>query len=285
MFRARAFPIACLIGLLSSPAAAQENSAASPLAAVPATAPSAQDRIAAPLVSDVTILGGALGVDSGIKDRIFGGVVVNYYSGDLGLHADVQAIDREEDGVFGAVGASFSLGDHLRPRVMIGTSTNNDFILPTLYLSGEVQYFPVVGGSTIITPSVAYRRYADESDELLPALDVVQYFNIPGDKGGYYAARVRGLVSITSAADNGYGIGAGIQTVRNSGFSAGLYGEAGRLVYDTRVGIDAASNYYVLRPSAGIRIGKRNELFIRGEYADTGFYKISGGLIGLKFGL
>jgi hypothetical protein len=234
--------------------------------------------------SNVTAYVGALGLDKGFHDRSYGGFFYNQYFGSVGLHADVVSVSREKDSTFAAVGLSWDAGPMLRPKIMLGTSTDNPDIHPDEYASLQVQIRPTPDSRTIVTPSLTYRHFRTGAQEIMPGLDGVYYFSVPSDVDGYYVVQAGGNVSINGHNNtDGYTVGAGLQTVRSNGVSFGVYAEGGRMVYDALIGAGIKTDFYSIRPSIGLRFNPEWELFARGEYTHTGIYEIRGGLIGLKF--
>jgi hypothetical protein len=232
----------------------------------------------------LTVYAGDLGVDKGFHDRAYEGFFYNQYFDGVGLHADVVSVQREEDSTFGAVGVSWDAAPMLRPKIMIGTSTDNTDIHPDQYASLQVQIRSSSDPRTIITPSLTYRHFRTGADEVMPGLDGVYYFSVPSDMDGYYVAQAGANVSINRQGNaEGFTVGAGLQTVRSNGLSFGGYAEGGRMVYDALIGNGAKTDFYSVRPSIGLRFTPEWELFARGEYTHTGFYDVRGGLIGVKY--
>lgn len=253
--------------------------AAAAALAIPAAAQAQQERGDAQR-SNASIYLGYANVDEGFDDRVYAGAFVNAYSGDIGVHGDVVLVEREESAAFGSVGVSFSIAEGVRPRLTAGTSTDNDSILPELFLSAALEVRPAQGW--IVTPSLSYRDFRSGGEELAPSVEVARYFNIAGDSGGYYVAQLRGRVSFNSSDEDGYSISGGLQTVRSNGLSFGATVEFGKITYDSVVGIGVRTDLFAVRPNVGYRFSDRHEIFLRGEYADTDFYTVSGLLVGLK---
>lgn len=234
--------------------------------------------------SNVTAYAGALDLDKGFHDRSYEGFFYNQYFGSVGLHADVVSVSREKDSTFGAVGLSWDAAPMLRPKIMLGTSTDNPDIHPDQYASLQVQIRPTPDSRTIVTPSLTYRHFRNGGQEVMPGVDGVYYFSVPTDVDGYYVVQAGASLSINRhSSDNGYTVGGGLQTVRSNGVSFGAYAEGGRMVYDALIGAGAKTDFYSIRPSIGLRFNPEWELFARGEYTHTGFYSIRGVLIGLKY--
>lgn len=227
---------------------------------------------------------GALSLNNGFHNRTYEGFFYNQYFNGLGLHADVVSVQRETDSTFGAVGLSWDASPGIRPKFMIGTSTDNRDIHPDAYASLQVQIRSASDSRTIVSPSLTYRHFRSGAEEVIPAIDAVYYFSLPSDMDGYYVAQAGANVSMSRRARaDGYTVGAGLQTVRSNGVSFGGYVEGGRLVYDALLGTGLRTNFYSIRPSIGLRFNPNWELFARGEYTHTDFYEIRGGLIGIKY--
>ncbi len=251
-------------------------------AAVIAAAP---DVAAAKEKSSVTAYAGILSLDKGFGTRTYEGGFVDVYANDkLGLHADIVDVQREENALFASVGASWAFNSHVRGKVMVGTSTDNLNILPDQFGSFSLQIKPGTNSGWVVTPGIAYRHYRNGNRDTLGSLAVAKYFNIAGDKHGYYVVQA----SVTTTFQrNGRAMGSGslgIQTVRASGVSFGVTGEAGSLVRDPVAGPVGSGEFYAIRPSLSVPLVKGVEVFARGEYADTNLYTAKGGTTGLKVG-
>jgi len=262
--------------------------AAAILATIPAAA-SAQTTNApqttpkTPLQSTVSVYGGFTSPTDGYDDRFYAGANMDQYVGDLGVHVDVSGVTREQDGLFASIGLSKTVASGVRGKLAFGSSTDNRNILPQYF--GLAQLRIEAGRKTVLTPAFAYRHFRTGVDEYLPSLDVAHYFTVAGDKNGYYVAQGRAAVAILPGR-TAPSFGAGVTTVRNSGFSAGIYAEAGRLSYANLIDIGAPgvnSPFFAIRPSVGARISARTELFVRGEYSHNDFFDTRGAMVGLKF--
>lgn len=243
---------------------------------------SAPQALADKLQSDATVYVGTASVTDGFHDRQYAGAFINNYSGDFGFHADVSYVDREEDGLFAAVGFSWQASDNWRPKLMVGSSTDNFSILPEIFVALSAQYKSDGDNGWTVTPSFTYREYRNNGDEFMPAVDFNKYFSA-GDTSGYWVLQGRVALSFNNSHDTGYTIGGGIQTVRNNGLTAGLYLEGGKMTYDSIIGIGVETDYWAIRPSIGYRFSSAHEVFIRGEFADTDFYSVQGVMVGTKF--
>ncbi len=239
--------------------------------------------------STVSLYGGAYSASNGYSDRQFAGLFADLHTGKLGLHGDFVGVFREADAAYGALGLSYRLTDSVRPKLMIGTSTDNRNILPDLLVNGSVELKPAKG--VVVTPSVTYRRYRTGGKETAPGVAVARYFDFAGDHDGYWVAMAEGLISFNSSDRNGYLVRAGLQTVRKSGVSLGLNGEFGRMTYLSVLGgspsapplaANVASRLWSVSPSVGYRFGNK-EIFVRAAYIDTQFYTLKSGTLGIKF--
>ena len=219
---------------------------------------------------------------NGYENRYFEGIMIDKYVDDrLGIHFDAAAVQREQDGVYAAIGASYRITDGVRVKGMFGGSTDNRNILPEYYGYGQVQ---IQSGKSVFTPSLAYRHFRTGMTEYQPAADVAHYFSIPGDSGGYYTLQARAAYAI-HPGKNAPSFGAGITTTRKSGLSLGIYAEGGRLAYANLVDIGAPgvdSPFWSVRPSIGYRLTPRIEIVARAEYSRNDFFSTRGAMLGLK---
>ena len=255
--------------------------AACALSALASTAVSAQTT-PAPNESVATVYGGYNSPTGNYQDRYYGGVTLDKYVGDLGVHVDAAAISREEDGVFASVGLSHTLVDGVRGRFAVGGSTDNRSILPKYYGMGQLRFD--AGAKSSITPSLSYRKYRTGVDEYQPAVDAVTYFSLPGDANGYFALQARGAYAIHRGKDAPSG-GLGITAIRKGGISLGVYGEYGRLAYANLADVGAPgidTSFYAVRPSVGFRLNRSIELVARGEFSHNRYYETRGILVGFK---
>lgn len=237
--------------------------------------------------STTTTYVGAYNVSNGYENRTVVGNFTNLYTGNFGFHTDVAYVNREENGLFGAVGASLALNDAVRIKAMGGTSTGDVTILPSTFLTGSVQLKPAKG--LVITPDVTLRKYRTGGREVSTGVQVAKYFNIAGDTGGYYVAQADGGLSFIKDTDkDGWRLGLGLTAVRNSGLSLGINGNVGYMAYDvvaTGGALPVRSKTKGVGASIGYKVAGNTEVFVRGSIADTKFYTVTGGMLGLKFGL
>ncbi|HEX2560224.1 hypothetical protein [Phenylobacterium sp.] len=244
----------------------------------PAAAASAEEQ------STVNVYAGSASVSDGYEDRDYIGAYLAVFGDGVGFHADVSSVSREEDATFGAVGVSWDATESLRPQLMVGTSSDNFNILPEVFASAQLRYKPAGAEGWVITPRLTYRSYRSGGEEVQPAIDVVRYLP-PADASGYWVLQGGAALSLNSSDENGYSVSGGVQTVRANGLTAGLAGEAGKMTYDSLLGIGVESDFWALRPSLGYRITPKHEIYLRGEIAETDFYDVQGLLLGLKLGL
>jgi hypothetical protein len=235
--------------------------------------------------SSASVYVGALSLDKNLGTRQFAGGFADVYVDDkLGLHADIVEVQREENALYASVGASFMLSKNVRPKLMVGTSTDNTAILPDQFVGLTVRITPGTNSGWVMTPGIAYRHYRNGDRDTLGSLAVAKYFKLPIDSHGYYV--VQGSVT-TTFQRNGRAMGSGslgLQTVRSSGVSFGVTGEAGALVRDPIAGQTGSGEFFAIRPSLSVPIVRGVEIFARAEYADTTLYTAKGGTTGVKLG-
>jgi hypothetical protein len=233
--------------------------------------------------SHVLAYAAMLDPDGSLQTRSYQGAFVSIYTeANVGLHADVVHVDREENATFLSGGVSIPLNEHVRPRLMIGTSTDNRAILPDLYSSLSVEIKPGHNSGWIVTPGVAYRHYRNGFSETIGSLGVVRYFVGPWDQGGYYAAQVTVSGSVSSNDNVRGSISAGIQTVRRSGVIIGINAEGGTLVSDPARASEFRGRYFALHPNISVPVVPNLSIIARGEYVDAELYDALGGLTGIK---
>ncbi len=233
--------------------------------------------------ANATFYGGGLALNKGFTNRYFGGVFANQYVDGLGIHLDVNDVAREQNAAFAALGISWQVAPGIRPKVMLGSSTNNSDIAPETYASAQVQIRPTSDTRTIITPSVTYERFRNGGSETTPGVDAVYYFSIPSDMNGYYVLQAGANVGFNNTHSDSWTVGGGLQTVRANGLSFGAYADGGHMVYNAILGVPGEqTDFYSIRPSIGFRFTPEYEVFVRGEYTHTGFYDATGGILGFK---
>ena len=159
--------------------------------------------------SSVSVYGGALSVSDGFEDRSFVGAFIDHYSvAGLGTHGEVSFVSREEEATFFAGGLSYGTSESLRPRIMVGTSSSNQNILPEFYLRGALEIQTAPSEGLLATPAVTFRSYRNGVEEIVPGLDVAYY--LPPISGQTYGViQVIGSIAFVSPGDNvGFEVGA-----------------------------------------------------------------------------
>ena len=236
--------------------------------------------------SSAAVYAGALSVDSGFDDRYFGGGYIDHYlDNGLGVHAEASGVSREESAGFFAGGFSYALNDSVRPKVVAGSSTSNDDVLPEFYFRGSVDVRSDSELGLVATPSVTYRKYDNGTKETVPGLDLAIY--LPSfANGSYVVAQAIGKVMFVDPGDNtGYEVGGGASLVNPDFGSLGIVVTGGEMAYDSVLVANAASienDFVSVRPNLGLSLSDDVEFFVSGEYTHTDFYDIVGGFAGLK---
>ena len=110
---------------------------------------------------------------------------------------------------------------------MLGTSTDNQAILPDLYGSISIEIKPGNQSGWIVTPGIAWRHYRSGFSETIGTFGVVRYFDVPWDRGGYYAAQIAVAGSISSNDNVRGSLSGGLQTVRATASSPASMPRAG----------------------------------------------------------
>jgi hypothetical protein len=219
----------------------------------------------------------------GSDTRVYAGGMADIYTDrGLGFHGDIVTVDREEDATYFAGGLSYAINDHIRPKFMIGTSTNNQAVLPDLFLQGSVRIKPGDNSGWVITPGVAYRHYRDGKHETVGSVQVAKYFSIPGDSNGYYVAQAGAETTIEASNPARFAATAGFSTVRKSGVIIGIAGEAGTLFRDPIAGNNFRGRFFAIRPSLELPLFPKFSVITRGEYIDTQLFNAVGGSAGFR---
>ncbi len=258
----------------------------------PPPAPPAVEEISAPappnsLKGDIQVSGGAYAVDSGFSDRAFVALQGSLYDeSGFGVHVDTSHVQREEEAVFFAAGLSYAISPSVRAKLMAGTSSDNDGILPELYINGSatVDFGPQAG--LVLVPELIYRSYRNGVEEVQGQATINKYF-APFQDGSYLVGSVSGSVNYVTPGDNvGWEAGASLLHVRPRYMSMGLGAVAGSSAYDNQLGtasIGVRNDYVGVRPSASMYLSPDVEVFVRGEYLWTDFYDLAGGFAGIKY--
>lgn len=258
---------------------------------LPPPPPPAQT-IAAPapqpaLKGDMQVTGGAYAVDSGYSDRAFVALQGSLYDETgFGVHVDTSHVQREEEAAFFAAGLSYAVTPSTRLKFMAGTSTDNDGILPELYLNGSatVDFGPQAG--VVVIPELIYREYRNGVEEVQGQMAINKYF-APFKDGSYIVGSLTGSVNYVSPGDHvGWEVGASVLHVRPRYMSMGLGVVTGSSAYDNQLGllsIGVRNDYTGVRPSVSLYLSPDVEVFARGEYLWTDFYEMAGGFGGIKY--
>lgn len=266
-------------------------SAAADLLPPPPPPPAGEEGVvvapASPLKGDIQVSGGAYAVDSGFSDRAFVALQGSLYEeGGFGVHVDTSYVHREEEAAFFAAGLSYAISPSTRAKLMVGTSSENDGILPELYVNGSatVDFGPQAG--VVVVPELIYRSYRNGVDEVQGQATVNKYF-APFQDGSYLVGSVSGSVNYVTPGDHvGWEAGASLLHVRPRYMSMGLGAVAGSSAYDNQLGaasIGVRNDYVGVRPSASMYLSPDVEVFVRGEYLWTDFYELAGGFAGIKY--
>ena len=237
--------------------------------------------------SSFTLYGGAAAVNEGFEGRVYTGALLDHYlENDLGLHAEVSGVFREEDAAFFAGGLSYGFGEHVRLKATAGTSSNNDDILPEFYTRGELEIKSSEELGLVARPSITYRNYQSGVDEITPGLDVALYHEL--SRMNYLVFQVIGSLSYADPGSNlGFEAGGDITWVRRGLFSVGVTSTAGEMAYDNTLAggpsVAVESEFWTVRPHASLFATKNLEIFARGDFSFNEFYDVTGGLLGVKF--
>ena len=250
-----------------SPGATAVTSAAAASAALPALLGSAFEPAAKRAFGDgtpeshVTTYGGYYRASDGYADRYIGGAFMDWQLGATGLHADLLYVDREQNAAYGALGVSQLIEGLGRVKVMAGTSSGNQTIVPKLFLSAGLDLRP--GSQLIVRPSVAYRRFRGGNSQINPSVQVARYFG--GSSNGFFVAQADGALYINDGGRTGWSLGGGITQVRTSGWRFGAALHRGYMTYDAITGTNVRSITYGGGPNVGFRFVGGSEIFFRSD--------------------
>ncbi|MGH1350052.1 MAG: YaiO family outer membrane beta-barrel protein [Methyloligellaceae bacterium] len=233
--------------------------------------------------ADIYILGGHQNLNQGYSDRTYSTVFANmYYNNGMGIHAELLNMNREEDSSYIAAGLSYITGNH-SIKAIIGTSTDNDGILPELLIRGEISYktSPEIG--FVFTPSVTHRRYRNTAEEVSLDTNATKYFSVGYGKSLILQAFGRVVFSTPGNKTSPSG-GIDFTFSEHKKYSMGLTFEGGKSSYSSVLDLsEIGLSYYSVRPHVGIFLNKNMELTISGEYTDLNDYEILGGNAGIKY--
>lgn len=239
------------------------------------------------LKGDFQTTGGAYAVDNGFSDRAFMALQGSLYETDgFGVHLDTASVHREEDAIFFAAGVSYAVSSTTRLKLMAGSSSDNDGILPEIYINGSATFDFGPEAGIVFTPELIYRSYRNGVEELQALGSVNKYFT-PFKDGSYVVGSVTGSVNYVTPGDNvGWEAGASVLHVRPRYMSVGLGFVVGSSAYDNTLGdvsIGVRNDYVGVRPSVSMYLSPDVEVFARGEYLVTDFYDLAGGFAGIKY--
>lgn len=231
---------------------------------------------------DIYAVGGYQALNNGFEDRIYGTTFANfYYHGGLGIHGEVTGIDREEDAGFFAGGLSWNT-DQMSVKGAVGTSTDNDNILPELYLRGEVTLRSNPKDGLVFTPSITYRDFKSGSEELTFSAALIRYFHLSDGKS--INVQTFGNVSFSDPGSNDsmYG-GFDVTYADYRNYSFGITFEGGEANYSSVLDLSSIGlDFFSVRPHVGVFLNDNLEFTLLGEFADVDDYDIIGGNAGLK---
>lgn len=238
-----------------------------------------------PSRGDVTVIGGYNDVDSGFDDRGFLTSFANAYSDSgIGYHAEVTGETREETAAFFAAGLSYNTPS-VSARGMLGSSTDNEDILPQFYARGEVAYRTDPALGIVVTPSITYREFRNGVEEFNTGGNLTKYFALGEDR--QLITQLYGNAIFVDPGDEfgGFG-GTDVTYGRYRRWSIGSTFEAGVSNFESVLGAGEVNNaFYSVRPHASIYVTDTVELIGLVSYYDTEEFNIIGGGVGVKFEL
>jgi hypothetical protein len=230
------------------------------------------------LESHATLYTGYYGASSGYSDRFVTGAFVDIYPGATGIHADILYVDREQNAGFASLGISHEIAGIGRLKVMAGTSTGNQNVLPDLSLQAVLEVQPAQG--LILRPAVSYRHFRHGASQIAPSVQIAHYFG--GGSGGYFVAQADAGLTFTNTGRTGWSIAAGLTNVRSNGLRMGLAVRTGYMSYDSLVGTEVRSRLYGGGPNIGYRFLSGHELFVRSDVTRNKYYTVTGAIVGFK---
>lgn len=231
--------------------------------------------------SQITTYAGYYNASDGYADRYVAGSFMDWQFGATGVHADLLYVDREQNAAYGALGVSQQIEGFGRIKVMAGTSSHDQDIVPRLFLSAGLDLQPA--RQLIVRPSVAYRSFRGGRSQVNPSMQFAHYFG--GDANGYLVAQADGALFINNTGNTGWSVGGGITQVRTSGWRFGAAIHRGYMTYDAITGTNVHSYTFGGGPNVGYRFASGHELFFRSDLTKTRFYTVSGAIVGLKLPL
>ena len=231
--------------------------------------------------SHLTTYAGYYHASDGYADRYIGGAFMDSQLGTTGLHADILYVDREENAAYGAFGLSQLIEGFGRVKLMAGTSTHKQNIVPKLFLSAGIEVHPAT--QVIVRSAVAYRKFDHGRSQINPSLQFARYFG--GDAVGYFVAQADGSLFINNTGKTGWSVGGGVTHVRTNGWRFGAALHRGYMTYDAVTGTNIHSYTYGGGPNIGFRFSGGKEVFFRSDLTRTRFYTVSGAIVGFKLAL
>jgi len=231
--------------------------------------------------SDITTVFGYYGVTNGHSGRRFASAWGNaYFQNGLGTHAEAHFMDREETAGYLAGGLSWN-GDFAEMRGWLGTSTENDGILPELHARIEAVYRSRAELGFVISPALIHRSFRNGAEESAAEIQITKYTPF------YAGSLIMSVIGRATLTDPGRhasaAFGAGLTYAEFQKFSIGLTVEGGRAAYDGLLAPGMLDErYFSIRPLASLFLAKDIELFGMMEYSGRESYSIFGGHLGVK---
>jgi len=231
---------------------------------------------------EATVSGGVINVDSGFEDRYVGiATAAARLPSGLGVHAEIVGEAREEDAVLAIGGVSYETENFI-PTLRLGTSTDNDNILPSLFAEGQLTYVSAPEDGYTLALVATHRRYRNTAEETAVAFTGTKY--LPAFDDYLWIAQGFGrLVLADPGANLGYSAGGSLAFSQYDQWSIGTLLEAGNSRYESVIGAAEVDNdFYSVRPFASLRLTDNLEVFARLEYYDTELFNTFGGFVGVK---
>jgi len=231
--------------------------------------------------SDITTVFGYYGVSHGISDRRFTTVWGNtLFANKLGVHAEAHYMDREETAGFLAAGVSWA-GESTEVRGWLGTSSENDGILPELYGRVEGTFRASAETGLVFHSALVYRSFRNTAEEAAAEIEAAKY--IPLQTGNLILSALVRLIYASPGDHISGAFGAGLAYVHPMNVSVGLQVEGGRAAYDGVLAPGKFDEQYLsIRPVVSFYLTDDVELVGLMEYASRESYDVYGGHVGLK---
>lgn len=231
--------------------------------------------------SDISTVFGYYGATHGLSERRFATAWGNaHFSSGLGAHAEAHFMDREETASYFAGGLSWT-GHNMFLRGWLGTSTENDGILPELYarIEGHWRSNPETG--FVISPAATYRKFRNDAEEAAIEAEIAKYYPL---KSGFLILSTFGRALFVDPGDHlTASFGGGVTYAQSGKVSIGVNVEAGRAAYDGILVARTFDEPYVsLRQHVSFYVTEKAEVLGLIEYSSRLSYDIYGGYVGLK---